>query len=205
MSAPLSSLLRRSATGLGLATSIVTVPLAAQVRWSARLGATYSTPIVSDQVVSPVTISPGVAPVLLLGGSIPMDRRGRRFGIEVALASGGYAAKENGVSTHLGTLRTATVTVDAEGEMRPGLWWRAGIGFISYLPAERSGIFQDGAPTRVAGEAGLEYRRVWRPGWEISGVLRWDYHRFTTPHLQSLGYTGGEDVHRITLAVGVVH
>lgn len=178
--------------------------LAAQVQWTARLGAVGSTAIVSDQIVSPLTVTPAIAPTLLLGGSIPMDDKGRRFSVELGLASGSYDSKENGTTTDLGTLRTATLTAGAEGLMAPGLHWRVAIGFISYLPAEKTGIFQDGAPTRVAGGAGLEYRRAWRPGWDLSVALRWDYHRFTTSHLQALGFTGNEDVHRITLAIGVV-
>ena len=197
--------LRRLATGLALAVLIAPTGVAAQVQWTGRLGVVVSSRIVNDQIVSPLAIAPAAAPVLLLGGSIPLDEKGRRFDLEVALASGSYDSRENGTTTDLGTLRTATVTAGAEGLLVPKLRWRVGLGFIKYLPAERSGIFQDGAPTRVAGGVGLEYRRAWRPGWELSGALRWDYHKFTTAHLQSLGYTGAQDVHRITLAIGVVH
>lgn len=200
-----ASLRWRPATAVALAVSLIPAALVAQVQWTARIGAVASTSIVSDEIVSPLTVTPAVAPVLLLGGSIPMDKKGRRFDLELGIASGSYASTENGTTTDLGTLRTATLTAGAEGSMAPGLHWRVALGFISYLPAVKTGIFQDGAPTRVAGGAGLEYRRAWRPGWDLSAALRWDYHRFTTNHLQAQGYTGSQDVHRITLAIGVVH
>jgi hypothetical protein len=195
----------RLAAAILLTVLLVPAALAAQVQWTARLGAVASTKIVSDAIVSPLAITPSVAPVLLLGGSIPMDAKGRRFDLELAVASGSYSSKENGATTDLGTLRTATLTTGAEGLVAPRLRWRVALGFIKYLPAEQTGIFQDGAPMRVAGGFGLQYRRAWRPGWDLSAALRWDYHRFTTAHLQAQGYTGSEDVHRITLAIGVVH
>lgn len=197
--------LRRLATGPVVVIALAPGALAAQVQWTGRLGVVASTKIVSDAIVSPLTITPAVAPVLLLGGSIPLDDKGRRFDVELGLASGSYASKENGVTTDLGTLRTATLTFGAEGQVIPRLRWRAALGFIKYLPAQKTGIFQDGAPTRAAGGLGLEYHRTWRPGWDLTAALRWDYHRFTTTHLQSQGYTGSEDVHRITLAFGVAH
>ena len=197
--------LQRLATGPLLVIALAPGALAAQVQWTGRIGAVASTKIVSDAIVSPLTITPAVAPVLLLGGSIPLDDKGRRFDVELGLASGSYASKENGVTTDLGTLRTATLTFGAEGQVAPWLRWRAALGFIKYLPAQKTGIFQDGAPTRAAGGLGLEYHRTWRPGWDLTAALRWDYHRFTTTHLQSQGYTGSEDVHRITLAFGVAH
>ncbi|HEV2291160.1 MAG TPA: hypothetical protein VGR60_04925 [Gemmatimonadales bacterium] len=197
--------LRRLATGPAVVIALAPGALAAQVQWTGRIGVVASTKIVSDAIVSPLTITPAVAPVLLLGGSIPLDDKGRRFDVELGLASGSYASKENGVTTDLGTLRTATFTLGAEGQVVPRLRWRAALGFITYLPAQKTGIFQDGAPTRAAGGLGLEYHRAWRPGWDLSAALRWDYHRFTTTHLQSQGYTGSEDVHRITLAIGVAH
>lgn len=197
--------LRRLTIRMAVALAFVPGALTAQVQWTARLGAVGSTKIVSDAIVSPLTVTPAVAPTLLLGGSIPMDNKGRRFSVELGVASGSYNSKENGTTTPLGTLRTATLTAGAEGLMMPQLRWRVALGFIKYLPAEKTGIFQDGAPTRLDIGAGLDYRHPWRPGWELSAALRWDYHRFTTAHLQSQGYTGSEDVHRITLAIGVVH
>lgn len=178
--------------------------LSGQVQWTAQVGAAWSSPLVSDAIVSPVDLAPNVAPALLLGASIPSDAKGRRVGLEALLTSGSFVARENGGSTDLGTLRTATVTLAVTGPLVPSLRWRAALGFISYLPADRTGIFQDGAPTRVLGGLGIEYRRAWKPGWTLVGSLRWDFHRFTTPHLQSQGFTGAQDVHRITLTVGIV-
>lgn len=200
-----TSALRRLTTRSVVVIALLPGALSAQVQWTARLGAVVSTKIVSDEIVSPLTVTPAVAPTLLLGGSIPMDAKGRRFSIELGLASGSYASQENGTTTPLGTLRTATLTAGAGGFMVPHLRWRVALGFIKYLPAEKSGIFQDGAPTPLVGGAGLEYRHTWRPGWDLSAAIGWDYHRFTTPHLQSQGYTGSEDVHRITLTIGVAH
>ncbi|MFI5236276.1 MAG: hypothetical protein ACHQXA_11240 [Gemmatimonadales bacterium] len=188
---------------LGLLAGFLPPRLSAQVQWTARLGATASSALVSDQIVSLISIRPSIAPTLLLGGSIPADANGRRFGVELGFTSGSYASKENGTSTDLGTLRTLSATAGFEGQMAPALRWRAALGVLAYLPAERTGIFQDGAPTRILAAAGLEYRRLLRAPWTLTAALRYEYHRFTTQHLQNQGYSGSQDVHRITLAVGV--
>lgn len=175
-----------------------------QVQWTAQLGAAWSSALVSDAIIAPLTIQPTIGPAFLVSASLPTDDKGRRVGLEATLTSSSYESKESGSITDLGTLRTAMFALDATGPLATSIRWRAALGVISYLPAEKTGIFQDGAPTRAAGGLGIEYRRDFRPGWTLVGSLRWDYHRFTTAHLQSQGYTGSQDVHRLTLGVGVV-
>lgn len=189
-----------------LAVAVIPATLRAQtqVEWTAQLGAAWSSALVTDAILAPIKVEPRIGPALLLSASLPSDAKGHRIGLEAALTSGSYVSKENGTSTDLGTLRTATITLAATGHLTGSLRWRAALGLIKYLPAEQTGIFQDGAPTRAAGGLGVEYRRDFRPGWTLVGTLRWDYHRFTTAHLQAQGYTGAQDVHRITLGVGVV-
>ena len=189
-----------------LAVAIVPASLHAQtqVQWTAQLGAAWSSALVTDAIIAPITIQQNLGPALLLSASLPTDDKGRRVGLEANLTSSSYESKENGSTTDLGTLRTAMFALDATGPLATGVRWRVALGVISYLPAEKTGIFQDGAPTRAAGGLGVEYRRDFRPGWTLVGSLRWDYHRFTTAHLQSQGYTGSQDVHRLTLGVGVV-
>ncbi|MGH7531981.1 MAG: hypothetical protein ACREL4_01710, partial [Gemmatimonadales bacterium] len=133
---------RRLTTLSAVVAALVPGALSAQIQWTARLGAVGSTKIVSDAIISPLTVTPAVAPTLLLGGSIPMDNKGRRFSVELGLASGSYSSKENGTTTALGTLRTMTLTAGAGGFMVPRLRWRVALGFIKYLPAEKTGIFQ---------------------------------------------------------------
>jgi hypothetical protein len=196
----------RRFAGASLIVGVLLLPLrlSGQVQWTAQLGAAWSSALVTDAIIDPIKVEPRIAPDLFLSASIPSDDKGRRVGLEAALTSGSYISKEDGASTPLGTLRTATIALDVTGPLARDLRWRGALGIISYLPADKTGIFQDGAPTRALGGVGLEYRRDFRPGWTLVGALRWDYHRFTTAHLQSQGYTGSQDVHRVSLTLGVV-
>jgi hypothetical protein len=201
--------LRRSLAATAVAVLVAASSLSAQdatprrIQWSARLAATASTKLLEDQVITPIDIKVGRAWGGLVSASYPIDSAGHRADLEVAYTSGPYSRLENDTTTKLGTLRTATVTAGVEGLVSGDFWWRVGVGFLAYLPSEKTGIFQDGAPTRLVYAAGLEYRRPLSGGWTVNVAARYDYHNFITQHLKNEGYGGAQGVHRLTLSLGV--
>ena len=176
----------------------------AQVRLTARLGATWSSSLVKDQIVaSPITVKPGIAPTLSLGASMPWGRK-YRLGLDALITTGSVDAAEPGITTDLGSLRTAAIMLTAEGPaMVKSVRWRVGVGLLKYLPSEKQGLFRDGGPSRVVGGVGAEYVRPWKPGWEWVAGLRYAYHQFTTAALKARGFSQTQDVHRVWLEVGV--
>ncbi len=175
----------------------------AQVRLSARLGATWSSTLITDQIVAPIDVKAGIAPTLSLGASIPSGQK-YRLGLEATLSTGSVKTSENGSDTDLGSLRTGTILLTAEGPlMVRRLFWRAGVGFIKYFPSDKEGLFRQGGPTQVTGNFTVEYRKPLRAGWEGIAALRYGYHQFTTKELQAAGFSRAQSVHRIGLEFGV--
>lgn len=190
-------------------TTLITIALATtasaqQVRLGVRLGATWSSTLMKDAIVAPITVKSGIAPTLALSASIPSGKK-YRLGVETVFSTASVKATENGVDTDLGSLRTATLLLAAEGPlMVRDFYFRIGVGLLKYLPSEKTGIFQQGGPTRITGNFTAEYRKTLRPGLEWVAGVRYGLSGFTTKELQSRGFTRSQAVHRVALEVGVV-
>lgn len=174
------------------------------LRFSAGLGATWSSTLVSDQIINPIDVKPGLSPTLVVGASIPAGDR-IRIGLQGSLTTGSLTATEEGAGdTDLGSLRTAELLLAASG---PGMvrrfYWQAGLGLLKYLPSEEEGLFLQGGPTRLLGSFGAEYRYPWKPDIDLTISARYTYHRFTTTELERRGFSRTQDVHRIALTVGI--
>jgi hypothetical protein len=194
MRAPLAVLIALTTTGLPT--------LEAQTDYYARLGATYATNLLRDAIVREIHVRQSVAPTLALGASLPIAPV-YRAGLEAALTTSGYHSTDGVSETDLGTLRTASVLLNLEGPVWHRASWRAGVGVITYWPAEDSGVFQQGGTTRFLAGAGLDYRPPLSNRWELMLSLRYDFHRFTTDELAARGFTGHQGVQRISASVGV--
>jgi hypothetical protein len=182
-----------------------TGPLSAQLSWSARLGATYTTPMVTDQVSgSVVEMRAGISPTFGIEGSYPLPGPGGLAATaELQVTSGALERHEGGSSTRVGDLRTFAFSAGLRGKLIRDVTLRAGLGMISYLATEKTSVFQDDRPTRLLGTAALEYRRRLTPALAFVGLLRYDVHGFTSQQLASSGYTGQQTVHRMSVGVGV--
>lgn len=180
-------------------------PLAAQVTWNARLGATYTTAMVTDQIAgSTVTLRPTIAPTLTAEALLPLRTRTPLDGTaELTVTTATLQSHQNGATTRVAGMRTIALTAGIRGRFIAPLKWRAGIGFLSYATSEKTGVFQAGDPIRPVGTAALEYERPLTPTLRLTGALRYDVHGFTTKQLEANGYTGSQTVHRVTLSVGV--
>ena len=198
---------RRNALALGsvLAALGPTGPLAAQVSWSGRLGATYTTSMVTDRLgTEKIELAPGVSPALTIEAALPLHTKtplSALFGLQAT--TGTLRRTEGGSTTDLAGMRTFALTVGVRAKFMGPVSWRAGAGIVSYATSEKASIFQDGTPTRLLATAGIEYRRPLTRGYTLTGVLGYDAHGFTTEQLKSSGYTGSQLVNRVTLSVGV--
>jgi hypothetical protein len=179
-------------------------PLAAQLSWNGRLGATWTTPMVTDNVGTEVNLQPGIAPTLGIELLLPLKTKTpleASFEVQGTIAS--LYRKEDGSETDLLSMRTLSLTAGLTGKVSGPIYLRAGAGFVSYLSTEETAVFLEGTPTRLLGTAALEYRRPMPSGYRVTGLLRYDIHGFTTQQLQDAGYTGSQVVHRVMLGVGI--
>lgn len=175
--------------------------LHAQTDYYMRLGVTGASTLVHDQIVSELDAKQSLAPTLVLGGSMRvMPRYG--LGLEAALTSGGYSREENGISSRIGTLRTLAVLLNLDGPLYGPLRWRAGVGTMSYLPADDAGIFLSGGTTRWLVGAGVDYRRHAFSRWDLLASARYDYHTFTTDALRARDFGGTQQISRVGVSVG---
>jgi hypothetical protein len=177
--------------------------LHAQVDYNARLGVTWATALLRDDVINEIEVRQKLAPTLVLGAALPIAPL-YRAGVELALATSSYRSKEAGATTvDLGTLRTGTVTLGLDGPISRGLRWRAGVGLLRYFPAEKQGIFLRGGTTRFLAGAGIDYRRPIMAQWDLMASLRYDFHRFTTGELEARGFSQSQGVQRIGVTIGL--
>ena len=177
-------------------------PVHAQVSYFARLGAVGASRLLRDFVTTPIAVRQSIAPMLAIGGSLPIAPR-VRAGLEATIASGGFHSTENGVDTDLGTLRTASLTAFLEGPIYQRLRWNAGLGGITYWPADKTGIFARGGTTRFLAGGGADYRHPVNPRWDVIASARYDYHRFSTEELTARGFSHTQAVGRVSLSVGI--
>ncbi len=176
--------------------------LAAQTDYYLRVGAIGASNLLRDAIVSEITVRQSIAPIIALGGSLPIAPN-FRAGLEATLASGGFHSDDNGVETDLGTLRTGSLLLGLEGPVTARVRWRAGLGALLYWPADETGIFQQGGATRFLAGAGADWRRPVHARWDVIASVRYDFHRFTTGELRSRGFSNAQAVSRVSLSIGL--
>jgi hypothetical protein len=176
--------------------------LHAQTDYYVRAGAVWASTLVRDVLATEITVRQSIAPMVSIGGSMPISP-GYRAGIEAALASGGFDAEQDGSETDLGTIRTASVLAALDGPIWQSFRWRVGLGGIFYWPSEDRGIFLQGGPIRFLAGAGADWRRPVMPSWDLMVSARYDYHRFTTDELRRRGFSVSQAVSRVSLSVGL--
>ena len=176
--------------------------LRAQTDYYARLGVVGASTLVRDVLGTEITVRQSLAPMVTAGAAMPISP-GYRAGVEASLASGGFDAEQDGGSTDLGTVRTASVLVGLDGPIWKSVRWRAGLGGILYWPSEDQGIFLQGGPVRFLAGAGADWRHPVLPSWDLMVSARYDFHRFTTDELERRGFSQAQGVSRVSLSVGI--
>lgn len=196
------SSMRRLLLPLAMLASPAAAPLAAQVRYYAGIGVTGATALVRDQVLTPIEVRQKIAPALVLGAGLPVGRR-YGVGLELVGSSGRVHSEESGLRVDLGTLRTLSATVGLEGPLSGSLRWRGSLGLLKYFPADQRGIFLRGGPRMFTGGLGVEYRQPWKHRLDFTAGARYEFHRFTTEELKARGFTGSQDVHRVSFLLAI--
>ncbi len=177
-------------------------PAAAQVRITALVGVTGSSSLVNDQIFQEIELKPALAPTFFLSASLPVATK-LRASLDLSYGSSSADLTESGEqSVDIGSLGVLTAAAALAGPLVSRLSWRLSLGVLQYMPSEDAGVFRDGVPLAVLFGAGLDWRQPLSERW--SGVLgvRYDFHLFSTPALESAGFSGSQQVSRVGIALG---
>jgi hypothetical protein len=176
--------------------------LAAQTDYYARVGVVGASTLLRDFIGSEINVQQSIAPMVALGAALPISP-GYRAGLEATFATGGFEAEQDGATTDLGSLRTASLLLGLDGPVTRSLRWRAGLGGLLYWPSDDTGIFLGGGPVRFLAGAGVDWRRPAMSGWDLMVSARYDFHRFSTDELERRGFSQAQGVSRVSLSVGL--
>lgn len=186
-----------------LAASLGVVPLAAQATVRLSAGATYSSALVDDGVLT-TKLRPAIAPTVSVAVSYPTGKGPYRVLIEGSFARAPLNVTDNaGDHDQLAAVASVTALVLAEGPIRGSLHWQAGGGAIFYRPSQDQGIFQDGGARRWLLAGGLVWLHPLTARMDLLVTGRVDTQEFTTGTLQALGYGSEQSVQRFALLIGV--
>jgi hypothetical protein len=181
------------------------VTAAAQVGYYAGVGATWSTDIVRDVILVPITTRPGIAPTLFIGADLPLNGL-YRMGLELSAGTASLTTRtpsQPNSNLDQGRITTLGALANLSGQVTPGLRWRAGLGVLHYGGPGDAGIFAQGGTLRALFGAGLDYQLSTGHRWNPVISARYDYHRFSTQELRTQGFGLEQGVQRISVSVGV--
>ena len=177
-------------------------PAAAQVRVAALVGVTGSSSLVNDQIFQEIELKPALAPTFFLSASLPVATK-LRASLDLSYGSSSADLTESGEAAQdLGSLGVLTAAAALAGPLFSRLSWRLSLGVLQYLPSEETGIFRDGVPLAALFGAGLDWRQPLSERWSGLVGVRYDFHLFTTPALETAGFSGSQQVSRFGFALG---
>ena len=190
-------------TMLLLASLAAARPAHAQLDYYARVGLTGSTYLVRDVIFQPIRTTPGIAPTVAGGFSIPIAP-GHGVGVEGTFTTGSLSAttEDGGDDSDLGNVSTLSGLANIDGTVSGRLGWRVGVGLIHYS-GDDAGLFASGGTVRWLVGGGLDYRFPAFASWDVMVSGRYDLNRFTTDELRDRGFTRTQGVHRGGLTVGL--
>ena len=175
-------------------------PAVAQISIRAGLGARFSTALVKDSIVVPISLKPGVGPALQL--SVRDDFQGPWTGdVTLDLTPTPLKREESGTTFDAGSFTGIALTLGLRREIQERWAARLGIGGLIYS-TENSGVFQQGNggifPLIALGGS---YAPSFGAKHRVEVGLHYDVHRFMTPALRSTGFPNPRPVHRLALTV----
>lgn len=188
-----------------LASVACATPLAGQATVQLSAGATYSTSLVDDGVLS-TRLRPAIAPTVALDVAYPTGKGPYRVVAEVNYARAPLDVINTlGPSTEgqLAAVATVSTLILAEGRLHGLFRWQAGGGAVFYLPTVREGVFQNGGAHRWMLAGGIVWSRPLTATMKLQVIGRVDNHAFTTSALHDRGYAGSQAVQRLGLRVGI--
>ncbi|MBI1966992.1 MAG: hypothetical protein HYS40_03290 [Gemmatimonadetes bacterium] len=175
--------------------------LTAQVEVHLSAGARYTSTLVRDQIVAPLTIRPAIGPALAL---TVIERSGGLWAGDATLdlSWGGLERHDaGGSSQRINSLTTLALTVGVRRQLLPGMVGRAGVGGLKYFPGDESGVFRDGAGVAALVSVAVDFAPPFAARRRLGITARYDAHHFLTPALRSVGFFESRLVHRVALTV----
>jgi hypothetical protein len=175
-------------------------PAPAQV--TVHVGVVASSNLVSDSIVTPVSVRPNPALAAGVAFETRLDRY--RLGAALTVSRSDVVSREPLSERHLTTLTVWHPSVSLRQTLSRWLSGEARLGLIIFDPSVTAGtLFRDGTPIQPA--LGLGFRAERRFGRSIGLGLagHYDLHRFSTPRLRAEGFTGQSFVHRFTALVSI--
>ncbi len=166
----------------------------------ASLGARFSTALVKDSIVVPISLKPAIAPALLL--SVRDEFHGPYTGdLTVDLSPTKLKREESGTTADAGSVTTVAFTFGLRRELHAGVAARLGLGGLLYL-TDNTGVFQQGDGGVFPLVAlGASYAPSFGAKHRLEVALNYDVHRFITPALRTTGFPNPRPVHRLALTV----
>ncbi len=184
-----------------LAALTAAAPCRAQVLAEFRIGADWSSVLVSDLIVDEFTAQPAIAPSLGLALGTPLGPK-YEVALDVRWARSDLKMKQADSSRTIIPLTVWTGFITLRWRLHGHALVQAGIGALKYDPSEEgreSTMFRDDQPLRPAVALGA------RAEYPLSGSLRvgldlgWSMHGFSTQALSEEGFET-RIAHRVSLA-----
>ncbi len=177
-------------------------PAAAQVQMSALIGVTGSSSLVNDQILGDIELKPALAPTFFLSASLPIATK-LRASLDLSYGNSSADLSQSGeASADIGSLGVLTVAAALAGPLVSRLAWRLSLGVLQYMPSEDTGVFRDGVPLAALFGVGLDWRQPLSERWSGLIGIRYDFHLFTTPALETAGFSGSQQISRVGFALG---
>lgn len=176
--------------------------LAGQARYNLTFGATGGTRLLTDKIFQDIKVTQSIAPTVILGATLPVSTR-ERAGLEVGLGFGKTRIHEAGIAAYDGpSFRTLSVAFVVQGPLYRRFTYSGGAGLLKYLP-DKEGIFLQGGPLLLMLGGGVDYHQPIRGSLALLARVRYDYQRFSTDQLRSIGFARTQDVHRVGVGLGL--
>lgn len=177
--------------------ALFTLPLASQARIGLGLGGVWSSALLRDSVVAPITVRPAIAPSLLLELSGALDSL-YRIGLYLTVARGPVRTHSAGASQSLVTITTWEPALRLSRRVTMlEMGVTAGLRVVD--PAAAVGVFRDGGTTSPVIGATLALAGPRVGGMDALLQASWSAARFSTTSLRLAGFTGEQTVHRAGL------
>lgn len=175
----------------------------AQVRAGVEIGLTRSSDLVRDSIVMPLAVSPEPALSLAARVTGPLAD-GWHAGALGQVSRGGVDLVEGGTADSLTTLTLWHAAALLERRLTDRLTAEVSVGVLYYAPAaRRANIFQEGTPRPLVWGVGIGYAHPLSSRLRVGVRVRYDGHRFNTPHLRAAGFREDRFVHRLSLGISV--
>jgi hypothetical protein len=178
--------------------------LSAQLVVLPSLGVRYTSTLVHDAIVTPLSVRPALAPTLAVTVTTPLEHGWAGQAMLDFSTSALERHDADGATADLGRLSTLAFTAGVRRAVAAGLTAAAGAGGINYFPADETGIFRQGSGSIAGlGAVSVEYAPTMARRHGLAMQARYDVHRFITPALKSEGFDAPRTVHRVALAIRV--